>query len=183
MPDMFSWQQRRITSQKKSTNTNIKLFIPIESHRLIAQIGVLHALQPYFDAFCPYHTFCAFFNNYSCCFCSGGDCATLLKNIGALPVELARMYFAETVLALEYLHNYGIVHRDLKPDKWVFTTVPINIFYTDSETHTELSPICSSSQLQKAFYKVILLDDLFFFLYPCLKKTYCTGSALISRHS
>ena len=49
---------------------------------------------------------------------AGGDCATLLKNIGALPVEIARMYFAETVLALEYLHNYGIVHRDLKPDKY-----------------------------------------------------------------
>lgn len=32
---------------------------------------------------------------------------------------MARLYFAETVLALEYLHNYGIVHRDLKPDKWV----------------------------------------------------------------
>lgn len=48
---------------------------------------------------------------------TGGDCATLLKNIGALPVDMARMYFAETVLALEYLHNYGIVHRDLKPDK------------------------------------------------------------------
>lgn len=47
----------------------------------------------------------------------GGDCATLLKHIGALPLELARLYFAETVLALEYLHNYGIVHRDLKPDK------------------------------------------------------------------
>ena len=30
-----------------------------------------------------------------------------------------RMYFAETVLALEYLHSYGIVHRDLKPDKYV----------------------------------------------------------------
>lgn len=50
-------------------------------------------------------------------FFPGGDCATLLKNIGALPVDMARMYFAETVLALEYLHNYGIVHRDLKPDK------------------------------------------------------------------
>jgi len=31
------------------------------------------------------------------------------------------MYFAETVLALEYLHNYGIVHRDLKPDKYVLS--------------------------------------------------------------
>lgn len=58
----------------------------------------------------------------------GGDCATLLKNIGALPVELARMYFAETVLALEYLHNYGIVHRDLKPDKWVLTLLWTTIF-------------------------------------------------------
>ncbi|XP_046356906.2 microtubule-associated serine/threonine-protein kinase 3-like isoform X5 [Haliotis rufescens] len=46
----------------------------------------------------------------------GGDCATLLKNVGPLPLDLARMYFAETVLALEYLHSYGIVHRDLKPD-------------------------------------------------------------------
>jgi len=35
---------------------------------------------------------------------------------------LRRMYFAETVLALEYLHNYGIVHRDLKPDKYVLST-------------------------------------------------------------
>jgi len=52
-----------------------------------------------------------------CVSSAGGDCATLLKNIGALPVDMARMYFAETVLALEYLHNYGIVHRDLKPDK------------------------------------------------------------------
>lgn len=50
-------------------------------------------------------------------FFAGGDCATLLKNMGPLPVDMARMYFAETVLALEYLHNYGIVHRDLKPDK------------------------------------------------------------------
>lgn len=67
----------------------------------------------------------------------GGDCASLLKNIGPLPFDLSRlaitpltfillrrcffslvrMYFAETVLALEYLHSYGIVHRDLKPDK------------------------------------------------------------------
>lgn len=53
-------------------------------------------------------------------FSTGGDCATLMKNMGPLPVDMARMYFAETVLALEYLHNYGIVHRDLKPDKYVY---------------------------------------------------------------
>jgi microtubule-associated serine/threonine kinase len=47
----------------------------------------------------------------------GGDCANLLKNMGPLPPDMARCYFAETVLALEYLHSYGIVHRDLKPDK------------------------------------------------------------------
>ena len=29
---------------------------------------------------------------------------------------ICRFYFAETVLAVEYLHSFGIVHRDLKPD-------------------------------------------------------------------
>ncbi|KAM6975739.1 microtubule-associated serine/threonine-protein kinase 3 isoform 2-T2 [Tautogolabrus adspersus] len=53
----------------------------------------------------------------------GGDCANLLKNMGPLPVDMARMYFAETVLALEYLHNYGIVHRDLKPDNLLVTSM------------------------------------------------------------
>ncbi|KAK2835365.1 hypothetical protein Q5P01_015849 [Channa striata] len=53
----------------------------------------------------------------------GGDCANLLKNMGPLPVEMSRMYFAETVLALEYLHNYGIVHRDLKPDNLLITSM------------------------------------------------------------
>ncbi|KFP55286.1 Microtubule-associated serine/threonine-protein kinase 2, partial [Leptosomus discolor] len=59
--------------------------------------------------------FCSFETKRHLCmvmeYVEGGDCATLLKNIGALPVDMARMYFAETVLALEYLHNYGIVHR------------------------------------------------------------------------
>ncbi|XP_056019812.1 microtubule-associated serine/threonine-protein kinase 3-like isoform X4 [Ostrea edulis] len=51
----------------------------------------------------------------------GGDCATLIHKSGPLPFDLARMYFAETVLALEYLHSYGIVHRDLKPDNLLIT--------------------------------------------------------------
>lgn len=47
----------------------------------------------------------------------GGDVAAMLKAIGYLSLELATMYFSETVLALEYIHSHGIIHRDLKPDK------------------------------------------------------------------
>ncbi|XP_051560694.1 microtubule-associated serine/threonine-protein kinase 1-like [Myxocyprinus asiaticus] len=71
--------------------------------------------------------FCSFQTRRHLCmvmeYVEGGDCATLLKNIGALPVEMASMYFAETVLALEYIHNYGIVHRDLKPDNLLITSM------------------------------------------------------------
>ncbi|CCG28214.1 non-specific serine/threonine protein kinase [Caenorhabditis elegans] len=53
----------------------------------------------------------------------GGDCAALLKSAGTLPVELVRLYVAETILAIEYLHSYGIVHRDLKPDNLLITAM------------------------------------------------------------
>ncbi|XP_056650860.1 microtubule-associated serine/threonine-protein kinase 3-like [Monodelphis domestica] len=71
--------------------------------------------------------FCSFETRKHLCmvmeYVEGGDCATLLKNMGPLPVDMARMYFSETVLALEYLHNYGIVHRDLKPDNLLITSL------------------------------------------------------------
>ena len=53
----------------------------------------------------------------------GGDVATLIKNMGPLPLDMARTYFAETTLAVEYLHNYGIIHRDLKPDNLLITSL------------------------------------------------------------
>uniref|UniRef100_A0A8C2E047 non-specific serine/threonine protein kinase n=1 Tax=Cyprinus carpio TaxID=7962 RepID=A0A8C2E047_CYPCA len=71
--------------------------------------------------------FCSFETRRHLCmvmeYVEGGDCATLLKNMGPLPVDMTRMYFAETVLALEYLHSYGIVHRDLKPDNLLITSM------------------------------------------------------------
>uniref|UniRef100_A0AAR2J925 non-specific serine/threonine protein kinase n=1 Tax=Pygocentrus nattereri TaxID=42514 RepID=A0AAR2J925_PYGNA len=71
--------------------------------------------------------FCSFETRRHLCmvmeYVEGGDCANLLKNMGPLPVDMARMYFAETVLALEYLHSYGIVHRDLKPDNLLITSM------------------------------------------------------------
>ncbi|QRV87907.1 kinase response regulator receiver domain protein [Ceratobasidium sp. AG-Ba] len=47
---------------------------------------------------------------------NGGDCASLIKTLGALPEEWTRAYIAEVTLGLEYLHAKGVVHRDLKPD-------------------------------------------------------------------
>ncbi|XP_076880836.1 microtubule-associated serine/threonine-protein kinase 3 isoform X3 [Brachyhypopomus gauderio] len=71
--------------------------------------------------------FCSFETRRHLCmvmeYVEGGDCANLLKNMGPLPVDMTRMYFAETVLALEYLHSYGIVHRDLKPDNLLITAM------------------------------------------------------------
>lgn len=46
----------------------------------------------------------------------GGDLYSLLRKMGCLEEHAARMYIAELVLALEYLHSLGVVHRDLKPD-------------------------------------------------------------------
>jgi serine/threonine-protein kinase RIM15 len=42
---------------------------------------------------------------------SGGDCAALIKALGALDEKWARQYVAEVTLGLEFLHDRGIVHR------------------------------------------------------------------------
>jgi len=48
---------------------------------------------------------------------AGGDLHALLKRVGRLEEPLARIYLAEMVLGLQYLHEtLGIVHRDLKPE-------------------------------------------------------------------
>lgn len=75
----------------------------------------------------------------------GGDCAALLRAIGGpLPADMARFYFAEAVLAVEYLHSYGIVHRDLKPDKLVFL-FQFNLIYLYFIIFT-LNKICFNLQ-------------------------------------
>lgn len=38
-------------------------------------------------------------------YCNGGDCYNLLKGLGCMDEEVARLYIAETILALEYCHT------------------------------------------------------------------------------
>ncbi|CAO2821033.1 unnamed protein product [Amaranthus hypochondriacus] len=47
---------------------------------------------------------------------NGGDLYSLLRNLGCLDEDMVRVYMAEVVLALEYLHKQNVIHRDLKPD-------------------------------------------------------------------
>ncbi|PKU87082.1 probable serine/threonine protein kinase IRE4 isoform X3 [Dendrobium catenatum] len=47
---------------------------------------------------------------------NGGDLYSLLCKVGCLNEDIVRIYMAELVLALDYLHSLGIIHRDLKPD-------------------------------------------------------------------
>lgn len=53
---------------------------------------------------------------------NGGDCFSLCRAMGALDEDVARIYIAETVLALEYCHAQGIIHRDLKPDNMLVSS-------------------------------------------------------------
>ncbi|KAF2773237.1 hypothetical protein EJ03DRAFT_265161 [Teratosphaeria nubilosa] len=47
---------------------------------------------------------------------NGGDCASLIKVLGALPEDWTKKYLGEVVLCVQHLHSRQIIHRDLKPD-------------------------------------------------------------------
>lgn len=61
--------------------------------------------------------------------CPGGDLGKLLQKQGKLSEEVARIYIAEILLAIQYLHKREIIFRDLKPDNIVI----------DEEGHCKLT--------------------------------------------
>ncbi|KAL1492909.1 hypothetical protein ABEB36_011076 [Hypothenemus hampei] len=112
-------QTRQRFAMKKINKNNLMLRNQVE--QVFAERDILSfADNPFVVSM-----YCSFETKKHLClvmeYVEGGDCASLLKNIGPLPPDMARFYFAETVLAVEYLHSYGIVHRDLKPDNLLIT--------------------------------------------------------------
>ena len=45
----------------------------------------------------------------------GGDLSKLLDKVDSLSEDVAKIYVAEILLALEALHKHNIIFRDLKP--------------------------------------------------------------------
>lgn len=49
-------------------------------------------------------------------FCAGGEIFYHMNKVLRFSEKVAKFYFAEIVLALEYLHSKNIFYRDLKPE-------------------------------------------------------------------
>ena len=67
---------------------------------------------------------------------SGGDLATRLSGKRQLTEVIAKYYFLQLVLAVEYCHQTGVVHRDL---------IPENILLSSKEEDTILKVHCCAT--------------------------------------
>ncbi|KAM4040923.1 uncharacterized protein ACNLHF_012165 isoform 2-T2 [Anomaloglossus baeobatrachus] len=110
---------KQICAMKKIDKQNLKNRKSLEQAFLERDISAI--------ADCPFvvSMFCSFPTRQHLCmvmeYAPGGDCGSLLTSRGAFHPNLARLYIAETVVAVDYLHNHGVVHRDLKPENLLIT--------------------------------------------------------------
>ncbi|XP_071317710.1 microtubule-associated serine/threonine-protein kinase 3-like [Trachinotus anak] len=93
---------------------------------LVQQVLVERDILTFTDNPFVVSMFCAFETQRELCmvmeYVGGGDCATLLQHYKRLPVDMTRLYIAETACAVEYIHSYGILHRDLKPSNLLISS-------------------------------------------------------------
>jgi len=73
-------------------------------------------------------------------FLPGGDLMTLLMRHDYLTNEQTQFYIAETLLAIEFVHQLGFIHRDIKPDNLLL----------DERGHIKLSDFGLCTGLKKA---------------------------------
>lgn len=79
----------------------------------------------------------------------GGDLFDAISQASKLSEEIARTYFIQIILGLEYLHSVGIAHRDMKPEniligeygKCKIADFGLGNFFTEGQT---LKTACGS---------------------------------------
>lgn len=111
-------------------------------------------------------------------FLSGGELFFHLKRKGLILEPEARLYLAEMILAIEFLHSMGVVHRDLKPEN-VLLRPDGHICLTDfglakevGDDNSQVRTLCGTSEymapemlLRKGYTKAVdwwALGALFF---------------------
>ncbi|XP_025420777.1 serine/threonine-protein kinase S6KL isoform X2 [Sipha flava] len=112
----------------KRLNSNSELYAMkmLEKSSVISGYGIKQVKDEVkIQSICGHHPFivnCPFFwQNRNTIFIvsdfvGGGELLKLLQNHGPLPEELCRIYFAELIIIIDFLHNAGIIYRDIKPE-------------------------------------------------------------------
>ncbi|CAN4122676.1 unnamed protein product [Withania somnifera] len=79
----------------------------------------------------------------------GGDIMTLLMREDVLSEDVARFYIAESILAIQSIHQHNYVHRDIKPDNLIL----------DRNGHLKLSDFGLCKPLESKYSSILLEDE------------------------
>ncbi|KAG5613089.1 hypothetical protein H5410_024370 [Solanum commersonii] len=79
----------------------------------------------------------------------GGDIMTLLMREDVLSENVARFYIAESILAIQSIHQHNYVHRDIKPDNLIL----------DRNGHLKLSDFGLCKPLENKYSSILLEDE------------------------